>query len=147
MGGELIFGLFGVLGKVGGYLFSNWLQSRESDKERLHEERLAALNKPKDTHFRGFDDAHSHTRWTRRALGLMGLGTYCFLASYALLNADTTFVVPVAQDLGFFGWLFGGTSETPVEVSLGYFALAFKDLAFMIAGFYFTPVGASTKQG
>ncbi|WOO43164.1 hypothetical protein [Rubellicoccus peritrichatus] len=141
MGSQLIFALLGIAGRIGGFLITNWLESRENDKERRHEYDLAKLEMESEPFDAGFDNASDHTRWTRRSLALVFAIAAVTVQVFCIYNAGITFPIPVSKDGGFFDWIFGGPSETTLEISLGYIAYKILDIQTMVASFYFTPVG------
>lgn len=146
MGTQLIFALLGIAGRIGGFLITNWLDSRDNDKERKHEYDLAKLDMQSQPFDAGFDNASDHTRWTRRCLALLFAVATVTVQVYCIYNANVSFPIPVPKDGGFFDWIFGGPSETTLQISLGYIAYKILDIQTMVASFYFTPVGKSKRN-
>ena len=123
--------------KVAGYFITSWLEGkRQKDLASLNAEtdRIVAVQG-------GQDEADSWTKYTRRILALMITSTACLSMLWFSLHPtlEITMLIPTTE--GFFQFLFGSSSVTPITMTGGMIVYKFTDLFALVAGFYFTKVG------
>ena len=141
--------LFSVAGSAGFgsilKLFGAW-QGNTNERKLAT---IAALSKS-DKNFQSIfkpGEQSSGSMWTRRILGMMLIGTLCYIGIYAIQNPGvelTTWLIPEAKQSWTLLWgflSFPATKEITVSLTLGHLAIMVVNIAAMCVGFYFTPGG------
>jgi len=110
------------------------------------QERLASISAPTDKIIAlqgGEDNADEWSKWTRRVLALMIVGTLCFVVIYhVIFRPDAVYSVMIDKDNAFlWGFFFDSTAKTTLEISAGSLLWNFVNFVEIISGFYFTKIG------
>ena len=108
---------------------------------------LAILNVHRDTIVAlqsGTDRADESTRWTRRILALMIIGSWVFIMIRIILHPDITFTIQVGRSMSWiWEWLipFPINDKGVMTLSAGGLLWEYKTMVEVLIGFYFTKIG------
>ncbi|OED37514.1 hypothetical protein AB834_01645 [PVC group bacterium (ex Bugula neritina AB1)] len=120
----------------------------KSQLDAKRQERLATLNSSNrriEALLKNGDHADNWTKYTRRLLAILIIGTYCFVIIYHVaFHPEIEYTVMVHQSNSWLLNLFANLSEkTSLKISAGSLLWDFQNFIGIIAGFYFTPMGRS----
>ena len=146
---ELLMSLFSVAGSAG---FGSVLKiiSGIIASRREHKLALIAERTRRDRNFQAIfkpGEQSPASAMTRRTLGVMLVGTICYMGIYAVQHAMqplVTFIIPEAKTSWSLFWGFlkaPAGKEVTVVLTLGHLAIMIINIAAMAVGFYFTPSG------
>ena len=147
---ELLMSLFSVAGSAGFgsilKLLSGALAGRRDHKLAV----IAAMSKS-DRNFQAIFKPGQQSKGssvTRRILGMMLVGTICYIGIYAVQNPGVeliTWIIPEAKQSWAMLWgflKFPASKEITVVITLGHLAIMVINIGAMAVGFYFTPSGS-----
>lgn len=126
--------------KIAGYVAGRIIDGYFEDK-RHTTEALAAKAGAMVQLQSGDDTANDWSRLTRRVIAWMFAFTACFILAHFALNAGETVPILTDRDKGIFGWIFGGSNQTVVQVSRAQMIMNMWPLLELMFGFYFTKIG------
>ena len=139
--GPILNTIIGAGIKLGCNLINSWLEQKRQDQLMLAARDAATMEAVFNNQARQAKDPF--VKITRRILFMSITFTMCYLMIFYAHNPDITYnlIVPKGENArwGFFGWVFGGTDWTMVQLTGGLMLSSFMDLCFMVVGFYAIP--------
>ena len=90
----------------------------------------------------GEDNLSKWGKATRRILAFVMIGTFCYLVIFLVMfKPDQTYSVLIDKNPSIlFGWMFGTTDKTTLEISAGSLLWNFEHFVAFIIPFYFTKI-------